>query len=202
MKIVRKLLVAIALIVLATMLAGAGIHAYFNDMVTSSGNVFAAGSLDLLLDGGDVNVVKFSVSNMVPGNQPKGTFNLTNVGTVNGYLDLEDINVTDYENTRISPETLAGDITDGVGELSTVLNLRLFVDYGNDGWISVGDNVFFNGKMDTLPSSFDLNEPINAGTSLYIVALVDWWSTPNDNMAQTDSVILDVGFELAQTTGQ
>jgi hypothetical protein len=158
--------------------------------------------LDLKLDGGDVNVVKFTVSNMVPGNQPKGTYVLSNVGSVTGYLDLESINVTDYENGRTEPEIEAGDVSDGVGELSSVVNLRLFVDYGKDGWISVGDNVFFNGKVNTLPSSFNLNETIAAGGSLNIVALFDWWSTANDNLAQSDSFVLDIGFELGQTPGQ
>lgn len=202
MMVNKKILASMVVITLMLLAIGWGTSAWFSDMETSTGNTFTAGTLDLKLDGGDVNVVKFTVSNMRPGNQPKATYALTNAGSLSGYLDLENINVTDYENGRSEPEIEAGDISDGVGELSSVVNLRLFVDYGNDGWISVGDNVFFNGKVNTLPSSFDLNEPISAGGTVYIVALFDWWSTPNDNLAQSDSFVLDIGFELGQTTGQ
>lgn len=200
---INKRILASAVVIAVMLLAvGWGTYAYLSDTETSSGNTFTAGTLDLKLDGGDVNVVKFTVSNMVPGNQPKGTFVLSNAGSITGYLDLEKINVTDYENGRIEPEIEAGDVSDGVGELSSVVNLRLFVDYGKDGWISTGDNVFFDGKVNTLPSSFDLNEAIPAGGSLHIVAIFDWWSTANDNLVQSDSFVLDIGFELGQTPGQ
>jgi len=43
---------------------------------------------------------------------------------------------------------------------------------------------------------------LNAGGSVKIVALVDWWSTTIDNQVMTDSVDLGLTFELAQTTGQ
>jgi predicted ribosomally synthesized peptide with SipW-like signal peptide len=195
----KKILASVLVIGMLALAIGWGTYAYFSDTEKSSGNVFTAGSLDLKLDGGDVNVVKFNVANMRPGDQPKGTFNLTNAGSITGYLDLVNINVTDFENVRIEPEIEAGDTSDDVGELSSVVNLRLFVDYGKDGWISTGDNVFFNGKVNTLPSSFDLNETINAGQSLHIVALFDWWSTAIDDQAQTDSFVLDIGFKLSQT---
>jgi predicted ribosomally synthesized peptide with SipW-like signal peptide len=195
----KKILASVLVIGMLALAIGWGTYAYFSDTEKSSGNVFTAGSLDLKLDGGDVNVVKFNVANMRPGNQPKGTFNLTNAGSITGYLDLVNINVTDFENVRIEPEIEAGDTSDDVGELSSVVNLRLFVDYGKDGWISAGDKVFFDGKVNTLPSSFDLNETINAGESLHIVALFDWWSTAIDDQAQTDSFVLDIGFKLSQT---
>lgn len=202
MKKLMPLAASILLILVAGMFASAGTTAWFSDTETSNGNTFTATSLDLNVDGGNINVVKFTVSNMRPGNQPKATYTLTNVGTLMAYLDLESIGVTDYENVRIDPEIDAGDTTDGVGELSSVVNLRLFIDYGGDGWISTGDVVFFNGLVNTLPGNFELDEPINAASTTYITALFDWWSTPNDNQAMTDSLVLDIGFELAQTTGQ
>lgn len=181
--------------------------AYFSDLETSTGNTFAAGSLDLTIDGGNVNVVKFDVSNMRPGSQPKGTYRLANVGTINGFLDIENIVLTEMENGCLDPELDAGDTTCGdpgvgEGELGQVVNLRLFVDYNCDGWISTGDKVFFNGLFSTLPGNFELNEPLNAGQEVCIVALADWWSTPLDNLAQGDSMTLDMTFELGQTTGQ
>jgi len=61
-----------------------------------------------------------------------------------------------------------------------------------------GDNVFYNGKVSSMPASFNLDEPVAAGASLKIVALLDWWNTPDDNKAQGDTMIIDFTFELKQ----
>lgn len=203
----KRILFSILTIGLVALITVGATRAYFFDIVTSYGNTFTAGTLDLTVDGGNSNVVKFNVGNMRPDNQPKGTYTLANVGSLNGYLDLEGISVTNSENGCVSPETVAGDGTcdnpgPGQGELQNVVNLRLFTDYGCDGWISTGDNVFYNGLVSGLPSNFELNEPLNAGSSKCIVALFDWWSTADDNMAQGDSMVLNMSFELGQTTGQ
>jgi len=207
MRKINLLASMVILIFVSAFLAGAGTLAWFSDTEKSKGNTFTAGSIDLKLDGGDSNVVKFTVTNMHPGSQPKGTFVLSNVGTLTGYLDLENIKVVDYENGRIEPEKEAGDPTGGnpgkgKGELSQVVNVRLFVDYDCDGWISAGDNVFYNGLVCNLPASFDLNEPIPAGGSINIVAIFDWWSTPMDSQAMTDSMEISITFELGQTASQ
>jgi len=203
----KRILTSLAVIFAVAAIATGITWAYFSDTETSIGNTFTAGSLDLTIDGVHTNVVKFNVNNMRPGNQPKGTYTLANVGTINGYLDIENIVVTNYENGCVDPEIGAGDVTCGnpglgEGELQDVVNLRLFIDYGCDGWISTGDITFYNGLVKNLPASFELNEPLNAGGSRCIVALFDWWSTSNDNKAQGDSMIIDMTFELAQTTGQ
>jgi len=203
----KKILLSIMTIALVGSVAFGATKAYFSDTETSTGNTFTAGTLDLNVDGDNVNVVKFTVGNMRPGNQPKGKFILANVGSINGYLDLENITVTGYENICLDPEIDSGDSTcgnpgQGKGELQDVVNLRLFVDYDCNGWIGGADKTFYNGLVKDLPASFDLNEPINAGNSVCIEALFDWWSTPNDNLAQSDSMVLDIAFELAQTTGQ
>lgn len=202
LKLAKSLLTILAVAAVAVGATGA----YFSDTETSIGNTFTSGSLDLNVDGGNTNVVKFNVANMKPGNQPKGSWTLDNVGSINGYLDLENIAITDLENTCTEPEVEAGDVTctanPGDGELSSVLGLTLFVDRNGDGWYSVGDSYIYNGMANGIGTSYDLNEPINAGSSSKIVAILNWWSTPNDNLAQTDSMQLDITFELAQTTGQ
>jgi len=184
--------------------AGAGTLTWFSDIETGHGNTATAGSLDLNINGGNVNV-KMTVSNIRPESQPKYTYILTNVGSIKGYLDLENIVVTSFENGRLDPEKEAGDTTGGnpgkgKGELQDLVNLRIFIDYGGDGWISTGDKVVYNDYVGNLPNKFELDEPINPGASLHIVFLYDWWSTPNDNQGQTDSFTLDVDFELAQRT--
>lgn len=195
------------MIVAVAALAAGATTAYFSDSVTSNGNSFAAGTLELNVDGAHTNVVKFNVANMRPGNQPKGSYALANVGSLTGYLDIESISITDTENGCNAPETTAGDTTCdnpgiGQGELSSLLGLTLFVDRNGDGWYSVGDSYIYNGMANAIAGSYDLNEQINAGSGTKIVAILNWWSTPGDNLAQTDSMTIDMTFELAQTTGQ
>lgn len=197
-RILKSLLTIVAVGAIAT----SATSAYFSDTETSTGNTFAAGTLDLNVDGGNTNVVKFNVSNLKPGSQPSGAYTLANVGSINGYLDLENISIVSAENGILDMEADAGDVTADKGELEDVLNVRLFVDRDGDGWIGAGDTVFYNGKVKDLPTSFDLNEPINAGSSTKVRALFDWWSSANDNLAQGDGFTLDMAFELAQTTGQ
>lgn len=203
----NKILTSLTVITLAMLASIGGTAAYFSDTETSIGNSFSAGTLDLNVDGGNTNVVKFSVTNMRPGNQPRSSYTLANVGTLNGYLDIENVTFSSDENGCGEPETEAGDMTCGnpgatEGELANVVNLRLFADTNGDGSISTGENVFYNGKVKDLPTNFELNQALNAGTDTKVVALLDWWSTADDNKAQNDSMTIDMTFELAQTTAQ
>lgn len=195
----------IALLLVGALAAGlAGSGAYFSDTETSAGNAFAAGTLDLAVDdanGGD-DVLKFTVGGMKPGNQPKGTFTLANVGTNAGYLDIESIVVNSQENDISEPEAEAGDTSDAVGELQDVLNVRLFHDVDGDGWIGTGETVFYNGKVKDLPAGFDQNIAIPADGKTCITAIFDWWETSIDNQAQGDSLTLSMAFELGQTDKQ
>jgi len=200
MKKILTSVLTIALVV--TVVTGATVANFF-DTETSTGNTFTAGSLDLKIDGGDDNVVKFNLTNMRPGDQPNRSYKLQNAGSITGLLDIEEIVVTSYENGCVEAEVEAGDTTcdnpgEGAGELQNVLGISLFVDYNKDGWFTTGDKVIFNGMMKDLPTSVDLNESLTPGQEKNITAIVNWWSTPNDNLAQGDSVELDITFKLAQ----
>lgn len=202
--------ILISLIVIGTIAAIVigGTVAFFSDTETSTGNTFSAGTLNLTVNDKDgENVVLFNLSNLKPGDQPKGSYKIRNVGSINGYLDIENISFESYENECIEPEQEAGDTscdTDAdQGELDDVLNLRMFLDYNGNGWIDAGEPVFFNGKVKDLPTHFELNELVPANEGIDFVAeIYDWWNTPDDNKAQSDSLIINMTFELAQTTGQ
>lgn len=190
-----------AIVAVAAIAAGST-SAYFSDSVAVEGNTFAAGELVLNVDGSHTANAKFNVSNMKPGSQPTGGWVVANAGTLNGFLDIENISVTNNENVLNAVELAAGDTTTDLGELGDVLNVRLFVDRNGDSYISAGEPVFYNGKVSALPTSFDLNEAVNAGTNVKIRAVFDWWSTTGDNLAQTDSLNLDMTFELGQVSAQ
>ena len=63
----RSILLSLMTIALVGALVGGGVFAYFSDTETSTGNTFTAGTLDLNLDAGNTNVVKFTVSDVKPG---------------------------------------------------------------------------------------------------------------------------------------
>jgi predicted ribosomally synthesized peptide with SipW-like signal peptide len=195
----KKLLFVLMACVLSLGLIG-GAFAYFSDTETSNGNSFTAGTLDLTVNGSNgVNVQLFNSTNLKPGDQPKGKYTLTNIGSIAGYIDIENISFVSNENVRTEPEIEAGDTTDGEGELDDVLHLRMFLDYDGDGWIGTGEPVFFSGYVKDLPSSFDLDEPIPAGGGVdFVTEIYDWWNTSMDNQAQSDSLVINCTFELTQ----
>lgn len=200
-------LLPVVLLIVALAAGAVGSAAWFSDTETSNNNRFTAGTLDLNLDGGNTNVVKFNVSNMVPGNQPIGTWTLLNVGSVNGFVDLENITVTSLENGCVDPENNASDPTcgnpgAGEGELQNVLGLTLFWDVDGNGWFGAGDTMIYNAMMAGVASHYESDKPLNAGASTKITAQINWWSTGSDNLAQGDTAILNITFELGQKTDQ
>jgi len=179
-----------------------GTGASFSDIGTSIGNYFQAGSLDITVNGKQDNVAVFAVENMGPSQISHLSYKVKNIGTKPGYLDLENFSVVNEEKGLTNPEILAGDTTSDVGELGSLVNLRLFIDYDLNGWISAGDKVIYDGKLDNLPASFELNEPLAPGQEISIRPLIDWWSSPNDDLAQTDKVTVSFEFQIGQTTAQ
>ncbi|MCD6241511.1 hypothetical protein J7K27_08405 [Candidatus Bathyarchaeota archaeon] len=195
----KKILFGILAIGLISLVVGWGTYSQFSDTETTT-TTFTAGSLDLTINDKNGETVTFTYTNLRPGNQPHYSLRLNNIGTIKGYLDISNIVVVSLENDLTEPEIEAGDNSTDEGELDDVLNLRMWLDYDHNGWISAGDNVFFNGLVKDLPSSFELNEPIEAGGGVdFIVELYDWWTHGGvDNQAQTDSLEITFTFMLSQ----
>ena len=203
----KRILISLAIIGAVSAIVVGVTTAYFSDTETSTGNTFSAGTLNLTMNDKDGENVSFTFSNLKPGSQPKVKYILKNTGSIDGYLDIENVSFESYENTCYEPEREAGDATCGTGadqgELDDVLNLRMFLDYDGDGWIDTGEPVFFNDKIKNLPDHFELNELIPAnGDTDFVAEIYDWWNTSMDNQAQSDSVVINMTFELAQTEGQ
>lgn len=193
------------MIALVSSTAVGATKAYFSDSETSNGNTFTAGSLDLNVDGGNTNVVKFTVSNMRVGNQPIGTWRLKNVGSINGFVDLKNIIVTGQENGCVDPESEAGDDscnTPGVGEgeLQDLVSLsKLFWDNDCNGWVGTGETSIYDGKVGAIASSYDTSRPLAAGAEQCITGQFNWWNNgADDNKGQGDSFTLDMTFQLDQ----
>ncbi len=203
----KRILFGVLITAVVVTVAFGATQAYFFDTETSTGNTFTAGTLDLDVDGNNgTNTVKFTVTNLVPGNQPVYTWHLNNVGSINGYLDIHNIAVSSNENTCIEPETSAGDATctgPGSGELAGILGLDMFIDYNCDGLYTAGDNYIYSGGYSSgIAADYDQNELITAGGSKCVTAQFNWLSTANDNLAMGDDMTMDMTFELGQTAGQ
>jgi predicted ribosomally synthesized peptide with SipW-like signal peptide len=196
----RKILVGILAIGLVALAVGWGTYSQFSDTETSV-TTFSAGSLDLTINDQNGVPVTFSWNNLRPGDQPHYSLTLKNIGTIPGYLDISNIVVVSGENGLTEPEIEAGDTSANEGELDDVLNIRLFLDYDHNGWISDGDKMIYNGLVKDLPSSFmNINElvPANGGVD-FVVELYDWWTHGGlDNQAQTDTLEITFTFLLSQ----
>jgi predicted ribosomally synthesized peptide with SipW-like signal peptide len=196
----RKILVGILAIGLVALAVGWGTYSQFSDTETSV-TTFSAGSLDLTINDKNGETVTFSWNNLRPGDQPHYSLTLKNIGTIPGYLDISNIVVVSGENGLTEPEIEAGDTSANEGELDDVLNIRLFLDYDHNGWISDGDKMIYNGLVKDLPSSFmNINElvPANGGVD-FVVELYDWWTHGGlDNQAQTDTLEITFTFLLSQ----
>jgi predicted ribosomally synthesized peptide with SipW-like signal peptide len=202
----RRILLSLLAILAVGAIATKATVAYFSDAETSTGNTFSAGSLDLKIDGGDTNVVKFTVANMRPGSQNIGTWKLKNAGTIAGFIDLENIAVTSYENGCLDPEvgdTTCGNPGKGDGELQNVVSLsKLFWDNDCDGWVDTGEATIYDGKVGAIASNYETNKAIAASAEVCLTGQFNWWSSANDNLAQGDGFDLDLTAELGQDASQ
>lgn len=211
----KKIILSVMVIAIAVSLIASATTAILSDKETSIGNTFTAATLDLNINGGNVNAPVFDVPNFRPYNQPSTAYTLTNVGSINGYLDISKITVTNIENGRLDPEIEAGDVTPDVGEIGDLVNITLYFDNVLDGkGLDWGDEIIWSGLLKDMPTSLALNDLklhesygdtaegssglIAAGQSRQIKVVLNWWPTDNDNLAQGDSLTLDFEFTLSQ----
>jgi len=136
----KKILgLTIAFMLLISM-GGIGTWAYFQDTETSTGNVFAAGTLDLKTDDVDGVTQTLYASNLKPGDNVSGSITLKNTGSVAGStLDLAFSYVE--SDSSPNPADMSADATAAVIELTTL-------NYGGFSLLgSVSDNNI-NGYKD------------------------------------------------------
>jgi spore coat-associated protein N len=198
----NKVLLSLMMIVIVCVLIGGGVYAYYNDTETSTGNTFTAGTLDLNLDGGNTNVVKFTVDDTKPGDSGNGTWTVTNTGSIDGYLDLESVGVTEGTGTTTEPELADEPTHNDTIQLGNFLLAHIFVDTNNNGSWDAGEADIFGtyaspAAINTIAGSYDLSLSLAQGSTNYITLA---WSIPTstDNRIQGDNVTMNATFELQQ----
>lgn len=198
----KKILVSLMTIAMVSALIGGGVYAYFSDTETSTGNTFTAGTMDLNLDGGNANVVKFTVANVKPGDTGSGSYTVANVGTIPGYLDLTPIAVTQSTGSSTDPEL--ADEAGGVdtAQLGNYLMVHIFVDADHDGTWDAGEADIFGtsaapAAVATIGTGLNSSVALADGGTVYIAVA---WSVPASatNRIQGDGVTLDITFSLDQ----
>lgn len=196
----KKIIFSFLIIFIFIGLVSGVTFAYFSDTVTSTGNTFNTGTLDLNLDSDNTNVVKFEVADIKPGDSETRTWEVANVGNINGYLDLHNIIQTHDSGVTTEQELTIED--PDVGTLGSLLNVQLFVDVNDNGLFDGSDAIIYAGSMEGLLTDYNLNLQLDAGTSNYLTMIVNWPSGENDNAGQGDVAQLDMVFELGQTATQ
>jgi spore coat-associated protein N len=200
----KKIVGLILALVLIIGLVGVGTYAYFSDTESSTGNTLTAGTLDLNIEGGDIAVTTFDVSDVAPGDNSTASSTLANVGSLAGELDIATSVVTNTPGA-------GGEFGGGSGELGASAQIAMYLDVDQSGTWTAGDiGLQSDGSTYTFPTSlnydeiddyasetWDAVETMNASASDDI--FFDWGvPTTAGNEIQGDSVSFDITFTLEQ----
>ena len=197
-------------------LVGGGTWAYFTDVETSTGNTFAAGTLNLQVGAADPLTTTITVADMKPGDSDFIDWLLKNDGSIAGSLDITFSNIVDLENLVNEPEeadvgetgTVAVPGTDG--ELAENLLLLVYIDENGDNTYDGGDvliwNDYIKGGTADLGAAEELSNYVmgaDYGSGDDKAVRIEWSvDTSVTNLIQSDSTGFDIGFELLQTEGE
>jgi len=213
---------SLAMIATVAALAVGATGAYFSDSVTSSGNTFGAGTLDLKVNDEDGPLTQqFTASNIAPGyDSGYKVFCLKNTGTLPGKPSVEFSAIVNSENGVNGPETTAEaqSYASSDGELGQYL--KYTIGYGPCNW-SVPSNLTsqwqtgpahpwgipgLNGLGGTTYSSIPVLNP-GQTVGFFIKVSLDndlrrWdgtkWLDVDDNIIQSDGAAFDMLFHLDQ----
>jgi len=193
----------LAIILLATV--GGGTWAWFSDTETSANNSLTAGTLDLNIDGDNVEVTTFSMSNVAPGDSGTGSNTLANVGSLDGELDVY---VHYVYSTGATGST---EFEDGVSHMGGNAEMALYLDVDQSGTYTGGDiGLKHDGTTYNHPAALDYAsmqsyskvtwdalETLATGASDDFIIL---WEIPEavDNEIQGDTVRFKITFTLEQ----
>ena len=197
----KKVIIGLLLICVVAGLVAVGTWAAFRDVETSTDNLFTAGSMDLKVDGEDDPISAYfdTIECVKPGDSGEVTIELTNVGCVDGMLDLM-ITITESdENIAVEPELNVGDLEDDLGdlfdgELAANLEMRITADLDGD---TVFETLVAEGALSVIEAINYVYGALDAGASMDLK--IEWWvDSTVGNMIMTDTLRFDIEFSLDQ----
>ena len=215
---------AIAFMVCAGM-TSIGTWAYFSDTQTSTGNLFAAGTLDLspstsgtgptgkytVTAGGNQANGKVIFQKLLPGESGSITWVLTNNGTLSGNLTIASI-VAFTKGSGNEIKTAAGDNgSDSNGFLDEYLGVKLQRGVGTDQASATANFTYIIGSAGSYVPFSSLQAALNgagfamaaSGGNDTIVYRFSWeigtlFGSVNPNIIQSDGAQIDITFILNQ----
>lgn len=205
----KRILLSLGMLTFAGAAVIGGTGAFFSDQVTSEDNVFTAGEVSLTA--GDIdhtyngdqanapvftdNGFSFDLADIKPLDEGTINYNLEN-GTNEAYVCVMVDETGNDDNGVNSPETNAGDLSDGPGsgELGAFLNVAIGAVNGSLASLS---GTWFD--LGTIAAGADIDAAID-----YCFGEFDGGSCVLDedavyNLAQTDSLTADVSFYAVQS---
>ncbi|MEM0449721.1 MAG: TasA family protein [Methanomassiliicoccales archaeon] len=186
----RMVMLAIGAMLAAALIAG-GAYAYFSDTETSSGNQFSAGSLDLVL--GTAGSMPISFINMVPGSSGSSYIQVQNQGSIVAELRISGQNLVDAEGMNYEPETNTAE----PGDLSSNVDIEIFVDANANGLRDAGESLLWSGKLNAFNGATVTYGEMAIGATVNIGI---YYSVPTTvgNEIMGDTVTFDIVFVLQQ----
>jgi spore coat-associated protein N len=211
-----RLSVLIAVMVLMLALLIGGLYGYFSDVETSHGNVFTAGTLNLVSEisgteiDGEISVNNSLLDNIndnvtfgmvAPGDNGTIVWTLTNTGNVDGTLTMV-ATVDGHENGVNEPESHEAINNVGTnGDLDDNLQVRLML--GPDYVMGTGpaDNSWFTlAQLQSFLAGYTGETLVGDGGVSSLVYTLEWnvdYTTVGNNI-QSDDAILGITFTLTQ----
>lgn len=137
----KKILISLSVIGIAAAIAIGGTIAYFSDTETSENNTFAAGTMDLDIDGDDIAVQTMNLLDKAPGDSGTANATLKNSGSLDGELDVVMGTVTNYPCTDDTYGKNDGTeyCTSDAGTLGGSAQMALYVDVDESGTWNTDD---------------------------------------------------------------
>jgi predicted ribosomally synthesized peptide with SipW-like signal peptide len=212
----KKILSSIFTIFALTAIVAGGTQAVFVDTESVTGNTFAAGTIDLKVNGTDDPIAHIDLSNMKPGDGVGGTehstisyqYTLSNTGSITGKPWIEVTNLVNKENDCNDPENEVDSTCNnpGIGEGDLGANLHLQInaagsggyEYPNAASCIDGRNCSMDYWATHGPIGQNTWENIVGGGSTAPMVLEFLIPTSVGNIIQSDSVEFDVVFHLDQ----
>jgi predicted ribosomally synthesized peptide with SipW-like signal peptide len=216
----KKILLSIFIVACIGLFLGAGVYSLFQDVETTTGNTFAAGTLDLQVGATNPTTERINITALKPNDSgTAASWQMQNLGTVPGNLNLSVSTITNNENTYLPVEIAAGDATGGAaqGEMGANLNVALWVDITNNGWSSGdyyleddGTRVAWASGTTVPPVAYNLldnysgdgwtNVQTNQGFGSIGYFKADYnLPLATTNVVQSDSSVFNITFTLTQT---
>jgi len=212
----KKIIFSLSVVAIVAAVVMGATSAYFSDTETSESNTFAAGTMDLDINGGDTAVTTMTLTDKAPGDSGVETGTaLKNSGSLDGELDVAMGAVNNYPCT----DGANGGKNDGTeycvadaGALGANTDMAMYVDINKDDDYDDGTDIGLKSNGSTYTSGaldYDAMDNYSGEAWDSVVAtmttgdeygfVIDWQiPTAAGNEIQGDALKFDITFTLEQ----